>query len=157
MLICFEDIFPGLARESVQEGANLLINITNDGWFKESHQQVQHAANAVFRAVENRVPLVRCCNNGFTCIVEPTGQISAWLEDPQQGIYMRGLKTAEVKLDDHPPTFYARFGDVFAFLCLVITGLFWTSYGWRFLTPRKSKTLSEQSESNGADNALRNS
>ena len=129
MLICFEDVFPALARESVQSGANLLINITNDGWFKESHEQMQHAANAVFRAVENRVPLVRCSNNGYTCVIEPTGRISASLEDTGHNIYVRGMKIAEVKLYDRPQAFYTRYGDVFAMLCLALTGIAWAAWG----------------------------
>ncbi len=128
MLICFEDVFPELARESVQSGANLLINITNDGWFKESHEQMQHAANAIFRAVENRVPLVRCSNNGYTCVIDPTGRISASLEDAGN-IYVRGMKVAEVKLYNRPPAFYTRYGDVFAMLCLALTGLVWVVWG----------------------------
>ena len=125
MLICFEDIFSEVARESAQAGANVLINITNDGWFKESHQQTQHAANAVFRAVENRVPLVRCCNNGYTCVIDPTGKISTSLEDAEHNIYIQGMIVAKVNLYDRPQAFYTRYGDVFAMLCLVLTGAVW--------------------------------
>lgn len=128
MLICFEDVFSARARESVHAGANLLINITNDGWFKESDEQMQHAANAVFRAVENRVPLVRCSNNGYTCVIDPSGRISASLEDAQSNIYIRGMKIAEVKLYDRPPAFFTQRGDVFAMLCLTLAGLAWAAW-----------------------------
>jgi apolipoprotein N-acyltransferase len=138
MLICFEDIFSYLARDSVRSGANILVNITNDGWFKESHEQRQHAANAVFRAVENRVPLVRCCNNGYSCIIEPTGRISAVLADAEGNIYIKGMKITDVNLYDRPPAFYTRYGDLFAMLCLILTGGVWAMWGWQALRKRKS-------------------
>jgi len=127
-LICFEDIFSEVARESARAGADVLVNITNDGWFKESHQQRQHAANAAFRAVENRLPLVRCCNNGYTCVIDPTGKVSASLEDAEHNIYIQGIKIAELELRDRPQAFYTRYGDVFAILCAVFTALFWSAW-----------------------------
>src|SRR5262249_25713520 len=70
VLICFEDIFPHFTRAYVEEDTDFLLNLTNNGWFGESAAQWQHAANAVFRAVENGLPLVRCANNGLTCWVD---------------------------------------------------------------------------------------
>src|SRR5262249_37308270 len=72
-LICFEDVFPDVARRSAAEESDFLLNLTNDGWFGESAAQWQQAANAVFRAVENGVPLVRCTNNGLTCWINARG------------------------------------------------------------------------------------
>ena len=69
-LICFEDMFPHLARQAVRDDTDFLVNLTNDGWFGDSAEQWQHMASAVFRAVENGVPLVRCCNNGVTCWID---------------------------------------------------------------------------------------
>jgi hypothetical protein len=65
-LICFEDTAGDLTRRFVKDGAQALINLTNDGWFLRSCEPEQHLANAVFRAVETRRPLVRCCNTGVT-------------------------------------------------------------------------------------------
>ena len=59
--ICFEDCFPHEVREHVDEDTDFILNLTNDGWFGESVVQWQHAVTALFRAVENGVPLVRCC------------------------------------------------------------------------------------------------
>ena len=59
-LICFEDMFPFLARESADDDTDFLVNLTNNGWFGESAAQWQHAAGALFRAVENGLPLIRC-------------------------------------------------------------------------------------------------
>ncbi|MBI1975951.1 MAG: apolipoprotein N-acyltransferase [Candidatus Omnitrophica bacterium] len=75
VLICFEDIFPGLARQFVKNGARLLINISNDAWFHESGAAFQHAQASVFRAVENRVPVVRATNTGFSCFIDRWGRI----------------------------------------------------------------------------------
>ena len=74
-LICFEDVFPHLAREYVQDDTDFLVNLTNDGWFGEGAAQWQQAVTAVFRAVENGVPLVRCCNNGLTCWADANGRL----------------------------------------------------------------------------------
>ncbi|PYJ61568.1 MAG: hypothetical protein DME24_06155 [Verrucomicrobia bacterium] len=73
VLICFEDVIPGLARESSGDDIDFMLNLTNDGWFGESAAQWQQAANAVFRAVENGLPLVRCTNNGLTCWIDSRG------------------------------------------------------------------------------------
>ena len=74
-VICYEDAFPHGVREHVLPGTTLLVNLTNDGWFGEGPAQWQHAANAVFRCIENRVPMVRSCNNGLSCWVDRFGRV----------------------------------------------------------------------------------
>jgi apolipoprotein N-acyltransferase len=74
-LICFESIFPDLARSDVRAGAGWLVNITNDEWFGNSAALRQHAAMAVFRAVENHVPLARCANTGLSLVIDANGRI----------------------------------------------------------------------------------
>ena len=86
-LICFEDVFPELAREYVQDDTDFLVNLTNDGWFGEGAAQWQQAAAAVFRAVENGVPLVRCCNNGLTCWADATGRLREIFKDQTGSVY----------------------------------------------------------------------
>ena len=78
-LICFESIFSGLARSDVRRGSRLLVNITNDEWFGNGAALQQHAAMAPFRAVEHRVPLLRCANTGLTEIIDAYGKITAKL------------------------------------------------------------------------------
>ena len=75
VLICFEDTLPYLSRRAVKEGARLLVNQTNDAWFERSWASRQHMAHCVFRCIENRVPAVRCANNGVSCFIDSNGTI----------------------------------------------------------------------------------
>jgi apolipoprotein N-acyltransferase len=74
-LICFEDTLGDLTRRFVVRGAQLIVNITNDGWFLHTAGAEQHLNNAIFRAIENRRPLVRCANTGITCSIDRAGRI----------------------------------------------------------------------------------
>jgi apolipoprotein N-acyltransferase len=112
-LICFEDTLGDLTRRFVANGAQVLINITNDGWFLQSAGSEQHLANAVFRAVENRRPLVRCANTGVTCSVDPFGRVDRWLKPFEQGFAARQIPIPDT-LDT---TFYTRHGDLFSIAC----------------------------------------
>ena len=73
-LVCFEDTLGDLTRRFVARGAQLLVNVTNDGWFAQSPAAAQHLANSLFRAVETRRPLVRCGNTGLTGSIDPFGR-----------------------------------------------------------------------------------
>jgi apolipoprotein N-acyltransferase len=119
-LICFEDMFPELARDYVEDDTDFLVNLTNDGWFGDSAEQWQHAACGVFRAVENGVPLVRCCNNGITCWIDATGRVRDILKDQNGSVYGIGAMTIEVPLQKHAPTFYNRHGDRFGWGCVIL-------------------------------------
>jgi apolipoprotein N-acyltransferase len=126
-LICFEDIFPQLAREYVQDDTDFLVNLTNDGWFGDSAAQWQQAAAAVFRAVENGVPLVRSANNGLTCWVDVNGRLREISRDKTGSVYGVGAMTIELPLlhpgEKRAPTFYNRHGDWFGWLCVGVTGI----------------------------------
>jgi apolipoprotein N-acyltransferase len=125
VLICFEDAFPQVARAAVDEDTDFLVNLTNDGWFGESAEQWQQAAAAVFRAVENRVPLLRCTNNGLTCWIDEFGRIRELFDSPSRGVYGEGFLACSLEFADRAargtPTFYRRHGDWFAWLCLALT------------------------------------
>ena len=86
-LICFEDVFPELTREYVQDDTDFLVNLTNDGWFGEGAAQWQQAAAAVFRALENGVPLVRSANNGLTCWADANGRLREIFRDKTGSVY----------------------------------------------------------------------
>jgi apolipoprotein N-acyltransferase len=122
-LICFEDMFPQTARGSVQGGTDFLVNLTNDGWFGKGAEQWQHMAGAVFRAVENGVPLVRCCNNGVTCRIDANGRVREIFKDTTGGVYGAGAMTIELPLQKTPPTFYNRHGDLFGWGCVILAAV----------------------------------
>jgi len=110
--ICYEVIFPDLVRRFTKKGAAFLVTITNDGWYGKSSAPYQHFANAVVRAVENRRFLLRAATTGISGIIDPYGRVLARSEI--------GVKTflEETVTPRRPLTFYARHGDVFAFLGL---------------------------------------
>jgi apolipoprotein N-acyltransferase len=113
-LICFEAVFADLARDDVRRGARWLVNITNDEWFGRSAALPQHAAMAVFRAVENRVPLARCANTGLTLLVDANGRIVARLPVFEPGVLVARLPPVPRR---GVPTPYTRFGDWPAAAC----------------------------------------
>jgi apolipoprotein N-acyltransferase len=111
VLICFEGIFPDHARRFVANGANLLVNITNDAWFGRSSAPYQHLVMEAMRAVENRVPLVRAANTGFSAVVSLDGQIHA-----QTPLYETTLLVADLAWPQIT-SFYTQYGDVFTYAC----------------------------------------
>ncbi len=115
ILICFEVIFPKLARIQTREGAKILVNMTNDAWFGMTSAPYQHLGMAVFRAVENRRPLIRAANTGFSAFIGPQGKIIS-----QSRLFREEVLRREVKLGDSSLTFYTRYGDVFAVSLLII-------------------------------------
>ncbi|MBI5190433.1 MAG: apolipoprotein N-acyltransferase [Nitrospirae bacterium] len=116
--ICFEVIFPELVRRFADNGANFLVSITNDAWFADSAAPYQHFNMSVFRAVENRRAMVRAANTGITGIILPTGEVAA-----RTVIFTRTALTAEIPLVTEK-TFYTRYGDVFAYLCVLLSAGF---------------------------------
>lgn len=126
-LICFEDVFPHYVREYVNDDTDFLVNLTNDGWFGEGGEQWQHTASAVFRAVENDVPLIRCCNNGVTCWIDSRGVVRQVFRDANGSIYGAGVMTAQIPLltpgEKRVPTFYHRHGDWFGWSCVGLTAV----------------------------------
>lgn len=90
-LICFESIFGSLGRHAVAEGADVLVNITNDGWFGRTAGPVQHAAMARMRAAECGVPVVRCANNGISYVTDPRGRVMQRLELGERGLIVTDL------------------------------------------------------------------
>ena len=92
-LICFEDTFPHHVRDHVNADTDLLVNLTNDGWFGQSAAQWQHLASAALRAVENGRPLLRCCNNGITCWIDAQGRMRQLLQSTQGSEYDAGFAT----------------------------------------------------------------
>jgi apolipoprotein N-acyltransferase len=123
VVICYEDMFPHETRERVTREMDFILNLTNDGWFGDSNVQWQHAINALFRAIENGIPLVRCTNNGLTCWIDSKGRLHEVLFPNSPDIYQSGWKIAEVPLrpPNQAPTFYTTYGDVFGWTCFAAT------------------------------------
>ena len=114
-VICYEVIFPDLFRRFVHDGARFMVNITNDAWFGDSGGPLQHLAMVPLRAVENRVAVARAANTGVSALVSPSGRIG-----PELPLFHRGVLRIEVPLRG-APTFYTRFGDLFAYACGAVT------------------------------------
>jgi apolipoprotein N-acyltransferase len=118
-LVCFESIFPEIARGHVKNGATLLATITNDAWFGRTSAPSQHFQMAVFRAVENKAFLVRSANTGVSGVIDPLGRVRN-----STGLYERTAVVDDVGLRKGPLTFYTIYGDVFAWGCSIISAAF---------------------------------
>jgi apolipoprotein N-acyltransferase len=109
--ICWESIFPHLSRELVKKGAQFLVNITNESWYRETQASYQFVAISVFRAVENRVPVVRCANTGISCFIDSFGRIVGQVQDETgRSVYVRGQLTQDIVAAD-VNTFYNQYGE----------------------------------------------
>jgi apolipoprotein N-acyltransferase len=114
-LICFEDTVGRLARKFVRDAPQMLVNVTNDGWFLQSEETEVHLANAKFRTIELRRPMCRATNTGVTCFIDTKGREVSRLADPETGsTFIEGCLPGEVAVPAKPvTTVYARYGDWF--------------------------------------------
>jgi apolipoprotein N-acyltransferase len=115
VFICYETIYPGEVRDFAHQGAQLLINISNDGWFGKSEAAEQHVRMARVRAVENRRWLVRDTNSGVTASIDPYGNMTRVMARDVRG-------SADLRYDFRTDmTLYTRFNDWFAWMCVGIS------------------------------------
>lgn len=126
--ICFEDAFPEISRRFTLGGAQMLLTITNDCWYKQSAGARQHLAHAVFRAIENRRPLLRSGNNSDTCLITPNGTILDATPEFQACWRTFSVKPVPVGA---PTTLYAKTGNLLAWLCFLATmgAVIWMGLG----------------------------
>ena len=115
LFICYESIFPNEVRQLVADGADVLVNISNDGWYGDSGAWAQHLNQARMRAVENNRWLLRDTNTGLTASIDPYGRIVARLERKTRAALPAPYALTKVT------TFYSRHGDWFAYLCAIIS------------------------------------
>jgi apolipoprotein N-acyltransferase len=116
VVICYEGVFPALVRRFAQDGARLLVNMTNDAWFGRTSGPLQHLAMYPFRAVEHRTSVVRAANTGVSAFIAPSGRIVKTM-----GLFERGNLISSVSLRTRQ-TLYTRFGDWLAWAALGLAG-----------------------------------
>lgn len=125
-LVCYEIIFPGLVRKFYSKNGDFIVTITNDAWFGKTAGPYQHFSMAVFRAIENRKPVMRSANTGISGFIDSNGRIIAKTE-----LFQRQVLAGEIKTDN-TLTYYSRYGDLFTYFCIVISViLFINLKSWR--------------------------
>ncbi len=115
VLVCYEVIFPQLSRERVLRGAQMLMNLTNDGWYGNTGGPYQHLDISRWRAIEFRVPIVRAANTGISAAFDATGAELGRIEWDKEGFLTFAVRPMR------SITLYARFGDIFAWFCIFMT------------------------------------
>ncbi|MBK9154064.1 MAG: apolipoprotein N-acyltransferase [Chloracidobacterium sp.] len=116
VMICFESHFGQLSREYVRNGADVIIEMTNDGYLGPTPVLRQHLANAVFRAVETNRPVLRVTNVGITAYINERGEVLDAADS-----YVEATRVWSVAKSDGSQTFYVKYGDWFAWLCSIVT------------------------------------
>ena len=115
VFICYESIFPDEIRQSAANGADVFVNISNDGWYGDSGAFAQHLRQARMRAIENSRWLLRDTNTGATASIDPNGRIVASVPRKLRTVLLAPYSLTNVT------TFYTRHGDWFAYLCAIIS------------------------------------
>jgi len=122
--ICWENVFPDLFRQFVKKGAQFMINITNEARFGKTAASYQLASISVFRAVENRVFVIRCANTGISCVIDPYGKVLDRVKDGNgQDIFVRGIMNRSI-IPLESKTLYTQYGDMIVWVTFIGTGLF---------------------------------
>jgi apolipoprotein N-acyltransferase len=142
VFICIEAAHPSIARTFANESADVLINISNDGYLGPTPVMRQHLSNAVLRAVENGRPLVRVTNSGITAFIGPDGQVSDSTRAFEPAVHSRYVFWWK------GTTFYTRHGDLFVYACALVTLGFISA---TFMSRRKrfGKSVSEADRKGG--------
>ncbi len=117
--ICYEDAFGYINAEFVSNGAEIIINMTNDNWSKTESAEWQHACIAAFRSVETRKSMVRGTNSGITCLILPTGEITDPMEPFTMGWHIYDVPVYSQANNEN--TFYVNHIDLFAYIFIYIS------------------------------------
>ena len=115
-LICIESTFPDINRRHVNMGIDAMIYLVNDGWYLTPPEPEQHARQAIFRAIENRIPVIRCANTGISQIINSKGIVEQRID-----LNKFGTMHVEINKNSYDKTFYTRFGNVFSLILLLIS------------------------------------
>jgi apolipoprotein N-acyltransferase len=124
--ICYEAVFPSVVRRSVRDGAEFIVNLTNDGWYMRTAAPYQHFIPNVFRAVENNRWVLRADNTGITALISPRGRIES-----ESKIFVPAVIVGTIVPLTHL-TFYTRYGDLWAWACLLLC----IAFSWRAILRR---------------------
>jgi apolipoprotein N-acyltransferase len=126
-MVCLEDIVTQFARKLAPLHPHLLVNITNDAWFGDTSEPWEHMALSVFRSVEHRTEMVRAVNTGVSALIDLNGRVAAktYAVDPLVTPRPADKILVEPAMVAGGYTFYARFGDVFGWLCAATTAFLW--------------------------------
>ena len=119
--ICWEDLFSDFVRQFVKAGAQFIVNITNEAWFGPTGAPYQFVSMSVFRAVENRVFVIRCTNTGISCFIDPNGRIINTVRDKiGKEVFIRGVASSSI-IPQNSSTVYTRFGDWFVWVSVLMS------------------------------------
>ena len=118
--ICYESIFPYLLRDDALSGADMFVNITNDGWYLNTAAPHQHFLVNIFRAIENRRSVIRAANNGISALIDPWGRTIKKLDLNEYAV----LNVQAPVYKDYGLSFYSRYGNWFVFCCFILVGAF---------------------------------
>lgn len=116
-MVCYESTFPQLNRKFVNNGAEILMYFVNDGWYENPPQPQQHAKQSIYRAIEFRRPIVRCANTGISQVIDRRGNITHKIELNNHGAISAKISPSS------SITFYARYGDVFAIINILLLSI----------------------------------
>ena len=117
--ICYEDVFGDICAEFVANGADLIVNMTNDSWSGSEAAERQHAVMAVFRCIENRKTMLRSTNSGLTCLITPDGTIQGEMEPVKMGWKLWDVPVYETKT--YGTTVYTNTIDISAKICIYLS------------------------------------
>jgi len=117
VLICYEVIFPELALQRLERGSNFLVNISNDAWFGDTSAPYQHLEMARARAIETRLPVVRCTNTGISAFIDQKGDTIGTIPLNTAGYLVKDVLISDIK------TTYPRVGDILPLLCVLFSAL----------------------------------
>lgn len=140
-LICWESFFPELVRQFVRQGAQFMVNISNEAPFGDTAAPYECLGICVFRAVENRVSIVRSANTGISSFIDPYGRIMGKVTENNKDTFVEGHLTREIPYGSREVSLYTAYGDIFAFISIVGTALLSCISGFSYLWHEKGKSL----------------
>ena len=137
VFICYESVFPGEVRQFADQGAQVLVNLSNDGWYGDSGAYAQHLNQTRMRAIENDRWILSATDTGVTASIDPYGRIAARLPRKKRDALVAPYALTSVT------TFYTRHGDWFAWLCAIISaGALLTRFGLQMKSGKKAEASS---------------